>query len=297
MKIGVIMGGSSHEREISLLTGQEIINNLDRNKYEVIPIEISCKSELIKKAKEIDFAFIALHGSFGEDGTIQGTLETMGIPYSGSGVLASALCMDKDIAKRIFIAENITTPRWTVITKVQDLDYNKVKSLEYPLVVKPNNGGSSVGTYIVYKREELENAIIKCLNFTSEIIVEEYIKGEEITCPILGGNILPIISIKTKAEFFNYEAKYSDKDTIEEIAILPKNLMEQVEKISIKIWKIFKLKSYARVDMIIKDERIYVLEINTLPGMTKNSLLPKSAAIANIEFKCLLDKIIEYSWS
>lgn len=297
MKIGVIMGGTSQEKEISLLTGQEIIRGLDESKYEVIPILINTKDELIDKVKEIDFAFIALHGSFGEDGTIQGVLETMEIPFSGSGVLASALCMDKNISKKILKAEDILTPNWTIVTKGEEIDYNKVENLRYPLVIKPNNGGSSIGTYIVRKRDELENAVIQCFNYNNEVIIEEYIQGEEITCPVLGGEVLPILSIKVKAEFFDYNSKYTSNDTIEEIALLSKDMRIKIEKIALKIWEVFKLKAYARIDIIVKEEEVYVLEINTLPGMTKTSLLPKSAAAVGMNFPTLLNKIIEHSLS
>lgn len=297
MKIGVIMGGTSQEKEISLLTGQEIIRGLDESKYEVIPILINTKDELIDKVKEIDFAFIALHGSFGEDGTIQGVLETMEIPFSGSGVLASALCMDKNISKKILKAEDILTPNWTIVTKGEEIDYNKVENLRYPLVIKPNNGGSSIGAYIVRKRDEFEKAVIQCFNYNNEVIIEEYIQGEEITCPVLGGDILPILSIKVKAEFFDYNSKYTSNDTIEEIALLSKDMRIKIEKIALKIWEVFKLKAYARIDIIVKDEEAYVLEINTLPGMTKASLLPKSAAAVGMNFPTLLNKIIEHSLS
>lgn len=295
MKVGVIMGGDSDEREISLLTGEQIINNLDKNKYEVFPIKINNKNELINKIKGIDFAFIALHGKFGEDGTIQAFLETVGIPYSGSGVLASALCMNKDISKKIFTAENITTPKWYVVTEKKNFSYDKIKHLVYPLVVKPNNGGSSIETYKVENEEELERAINQCLKLKDQVIIEEYIQGEEITCSIIGGIPMPIISIKARADFFDYNSKYNSEDTVEAQSVLSEELTRRVEETSLAIWRNFRLKAYGRIDMILKGKEIYVLEVNTLPGMTTSSLLPKSAAMAGINFQELLDKIIEYS--
>jgi D-alanine-D-alanine ligase len=295
MRVGVIMGGNSHERDISLLTGKEIIRNLDTNKYDVISICIKDQSDVIDKVKNIDFAFIALHGNFGEDGTIQAILESLNIQYSGSGILSSALCMDKDMSKRIFLVEDIKTPKWININKENYANFRLLKDMNYPLIVKPNNGGSSIGTFIVNKPIELENIIHKALSYDSDIMIEEYIDGDEITCCVLNGDVLPIISIKANSIFFDYNSKYSKDGAIEKVAILGEEVRKKVKAIAIKCWKVFKLKSYGRIDMIIKNDEIYVLEINTLPGMTETSLFPKSAAAEGIDFASLLDKIIEYS--
>ncbi|QBD84362.1 D-alanine--D-alanine ligase [Clostridium tetani] len=295
MQIGVVMGGVSTEKEISNLTGKYIIENLDKSKYEILPIPINTKFELIDKIKCLEFAFIALHGNFGEDGKVQALLETMGVPYSGSGVLASSLCMDKNMSKKILQGEGIKTPRWIILYKNEDIDFEGIKNIGYPLVVKPNSGGSSIGITIVRKYEELIKAIEEAFKFDEEILIEEYIKGEEITCCMLDGKPLPILSIKTKEEFFNYKAKYFEGVAEEKVADLSLELKDQVEKISNKCWKSFKLKVYGRIDMIIKGNEVYVIEINTLPGMTKYSLFPKSAKAYGLNFSELLDKIIELS--
>lgn len=295
MQIGVIMGGISAEKEVSLLTGKEIIENLDKDKYEVIPIPINSQYELIDSVKCLQFAFIALHGKFGEDGRIQAILESIGVPFSGCGVLASALCMDKNISKKLFITEGIRTPQWIIVKDENEVDYSIIENIGYPLIVKPNSGGSSIGTIKVNSKEELKEAVIEALKYDDEIIIEEYIKGEEITCCILNGEVLPIISINPKSEFFNYSSKYDKGGAEEKIIELPRTLREKVEEISLKCWDTFKLKVYARVDMIIKNEEVYVLEINTLPGMTENSLFPKSAAAYGLNFSQLLDKIVQYS--
>lgn len=295
MMVGVIMGGTSSEREISLLTGNEIIKNLDRNKYEVLPIPITTRYELIDKVKCLDFAFIALHGTFGEDGKVQSVLETIDIPYSGSGVLSSAVCMDKNMSKKMLKYEGIKTPKWIMVKKLEDIDYNILQEIGYPLVVKPNCGGSSIGTFIVKNNEEVEKAVCDALKYDSEIMIEEYIQGEEMTCCILNGEVLPIISIKPKSEFFDYSSKYDDNGAEENIIQLPDTLQKKIEDISNKCWNIFKCKAYARVDIIVKNEEVYVLEIDTLPGMTPNSLFPKSAQAKGIDFSQLLDYIIEYS--
>lgn len=295
MQIGVIMGGVSAEKEVSLLTGKQIIENLDKNKYEVIPIPINSQYELIDSVKCLQFAFIALHGKFGEDGRIQAILESIGVPFSGCSVLASALCMNKNISKKLFIIEGIKTPQWIIVKDENKIDYNIIENIGYPLIVKPNSGGSSIGTIKVYSREKLKEAVKEALKYDDEIIIEEYIEGEEITCCILNGEVLPILSINSKSEIFNYSSKYEDDGAEEKIIELPRDVKEKVEQISLKCWDTFKLQVYARIDMIIKNEEVYVLEINTLPGMTKNSLFPKSAEAYGLNFSQLLDKIIEYS--
>lgn len=295
MKIGVIMGGISSEREVSLNSGKEIMNYLDKNKYQVKPIVIDKKSDVFTKVKDIDFAFIALHGKFGEDGTIQSVFETMDIPYSGCGPLTSNICMDKDISKKIFESTGINTAKWMCINSTEEIDYKYLDDMGYPVVVKPNCGGSSVATNIVKDKKYVEDAVKLALNYDREIIIEKYIKGDEITCCMLNGNPLPLISIRPKANFFDYTSKYADGGSEEIIVELNKSLQSEIEKICLKCWKVLKCSSYARVDMIVKDNIPYVLELNTLPGLTKNSLFPKSANAVNISFTELLDKIIEYS--
>lgn len=297
MKVGVIMGGISAEKEVSIKTGMQIIENLDKIKYEVIPIPINSEYEFIDSVKSLQFAFIALHGKFGEDGRIQAILESLGIPFSGCGVLASAICMDKNISKKLFVSEEIKTPKWIVVKDENKIDYSIIENIGYPLIVKPNSGGSSIGTILAHSIDELKDGVCEALKYDDEIIIEEYIKGEEITCPILNGEVLPVISINPKSEFFNYSSKYDNDGAQENIIELPKAIKEKVKQISLSCWNTFKLKVYARIDMIIKDDEVYVLEINTLPGMTQNSLFPKSAKAYGLNFSQLLDKIIQYSLS
>lgn len=295
MRIGVIMGGVSSEKQVSIMTGNEMIANLDKNKYDIIPITLNEKMDLIEKAKDIDFALLALHGKYGEDGTVQGTLESLGIPYSGSNMLSSGICMDKNISKKILRYEGIETPDWIELTKMEDLNADELDKLGFPLVVKPNSGGSSVGVKIVYNKDELISMLETVFEWDSEVVIEKYIKGNEITCSIFDGKQLPIISIRHAAEFFDYNAKYDDTSTIEEVIELPAELKERVNKASLACYKVLKCSVYARVDMMVKDGIPYVMEINTLPGMTQASLLPKSAAAAGIEYSKLLDMIIETS--
>lgn len=294
MKVGVIMGGVSSEREISLLSGKEICKYLNTEKYEVVEVRINREEELSDKIRGVDFAFIALHGSFGEDGKVQAILENLKIPYSGSGVLSSALCMDKNLSKKLFKVEDILTPQWVLVTD-NNFNFEIIKHLGFPMVVKPNSGGSSIGTFIVKCETELRDAVSKALKYDREILIEEYLEGEEITCCILNGKLLPILGILPKDEFFNFSSKYDAGGAEEIIVSFPKDITEKIIQIVETCWKVFKLKAYARIDMIIKRGKIYVLEINTLPGMTANSLFPKSAQGCGISFSELLDKIIEYS--
>lgn len=295
MKIGVLMGGFSSEREVSLLTGKEILINLDKTKYEVEPIIINKKEEIFDKIKNVDFIFIALHGEFGEDGCIQAILETMNIPYSGSNPLTSALCMNKRQSKRILKAEGIMVAEGMCLRKNEALVQDTVSRLNYPLIVKPNNGGSSIGISLVNDLDQLNTALNSAFYYCDEVLVEEYLKGDEYTVPILNGKALPILSIKFNSSFFNYEAKYTSKDTLEEVAVLSDELNKEMKEIAEKAFEILDCKTYGRVDIIVCNGKPYVLELNTLPGMTSASLFPKSASAVGINFSQLLDKIIQYS--
>lgn len=297
MKIGVIMGGISSEREISLKSGEQVLLNLNRDKYEeIIPIIIDSKSEVVEKVKGIDFAFLALHGQFGEDGTIQGLLETMGIPYSGCKVLPSAICMNKGLTKRIVKTVGVNTAKWLIVKSAGEIDYKKIRELQYPVFIKPNNGGSSVATFLVRSEEEVEMAVIEGLKYDNEIMIEEYIDGQEITSFVLNGEVFPTVMIKSKnGEFFDYASKYEENGAEEEVVLLEEKLQEKINYISKRVWDILGCNSYARIDMIVSDGVPYLLEVNTLPGMTKQSLIPKSAKVRGLEFSELLDKIIECS--
>jgi len=295
MKVGVIMGGVSSEREVSLATGKEMMAHLDRSKYDVIPIDIRKKQDLLEQAKGIDLALIALHGSFGEDGTIQGALETMGIPYTGCSLLSSALCMDKDLSKKLLRSAGLHTPDWALLRHMDDIRDGRAASLGYPLVVKPNAGGSSIGVALVKDELSLRQAAETAFSYGEEVLVEEYVDGEEITCGMLNGELLPILSIKPNAEFFDYASKYEPGQSEERVAAFEPGLEKGIREAALKSFRAMKCSVYARVDMMLKDGIPYILEVNTLPGMTKTSLLPQSALAAGISFAKLLDAIIEGS--
>ena len=296
MKIAVIMGGVSSEREVSLNSGNEVFNNLDRSKYEVSKVVINSTEDVFTKiSNDIDFAFIALHGKFGEDGCIQSILEAKNIPYSGCGPLSSGICMDKNITKKILKHSNLPTAEWIVTNSIDKINYNKIDSFGYPVFIKPNSGGSSVATFCVRSKEEVKNAVEKVLEVDEYAIIEKYIPGGEYTSFVLNGEVYPTISIKANSDFFDYTSKYNDNGAIEEVVYLEDKLRKEINRISEICWRIFYCKAYVRIDMIIHDGVPYVLELNTLPGLTKTSLIPRSTAAKGLNFSDLLDKIIEYS--
>lgn len=307
LKIAVLMGGISSERDISLATGRNVVSFLDKEKYEVFAIEIKDKTSWINKLNKKcpDLAFIALHGKFGEDGKIQALLDDLEITYTGSGVLASMLAMDKLITKQIFKAESISTPSYVIIDQQQYYFEGQesigriLSQLKLPLVIKPSASGSSIGVTIVKDKKDIKGALKAAFKEGKQVLIEKYIKGREITVPVLGNKnpkALPVIEIAPKRDFFDLKAKY-DPELCDEIvpARISRKLAQRAQDLALKVYKAFGCCGFARVDMIIKKPKIFVLEINTIPGLTENSLVPKSAKAAGIEFPQLLDKIIEYA--
>jgi len=298
MKIGVIMGGISSEREVSLRTGQEMIRHLDQSRYEAVPIVIDQRADLIEQVQQakIDLALLALHGQYGEDGTVQGALETLGIPYTGSGILASSLCMNKRLSKMLLTAAGVNTPAGLCWQGMDDYDLQAVEQLGYPVIVKPNTGGSSIGIQLVHNETELLAAVQESCALDQTVLIEPYIRGMEITCSIVDGEMLPIIGIRSaNSEWFDYTAKYEVGGAEEKEIELPATIHQRVREAALASYRLLQCQVYARVDMILSQDVPYVLEVNTLPGMTAASLLPKSAAAAGMNFTQLLDRIIDSS--
>lgn len=321
-KIAVLMGGWSAEREISLLTGKAVLQALKEESAfggKVIGIDVDKNIvENLKKYK-IDFVFLALHGPIGEDGKIQGLLELLGIPYTGSGPLASALAMNKIYAKRIFAQVGIPTPTWRVVTqspiihppkqrptppkRLPRLDFcgertdYQLPGLKYPVVVKPAGQGSAIGVSVVTKKEELSSAIKRARKLDKEVLIEEYIPGKEVSVGILGEETLPIIEIVPKSKFYDYRSKYAPGGSEHLIpARLEKKVAEKTARVALQAHRALGCRAYSRVDLRIdKRGQPWVLEINTIPGMTKTSLLPDAARAVGISFNELVLKIIEYS--
>ncbi|MEG2788520.1 MAG: D-alanine--D-alanine ligase [Romboutsia sp.] len=298
MKVAIIMGGISSEREVSLKSGEAVFNGIDKNKYDVVKIVLNDKKDIFTKiSDDIDFAFLALHGKFGEDGCVQSILEAMEIPYSGCNPLTSALCMDKNMTKKILRDSNLPTADWTVVRHLDEINYDEIEKIGYPVFIKPNSGGSSVATFLIKSKDEVYEAVKKGLEVDDCVMIEKYIKGGEYTSFILNGDVFPTISIVANSEFFDFESKYNQNGATEEVVYLEKELQEKVNEISKGCWIAFDCKAYVRVDVIINNGIPYVLELNTLPGMTETSLIPRSAKANGLEFSDLIDKIIEYSLS
>ena len=295
-KIGVLMGGSSAEREVSLKSGSAIFNTLKQLKYNVAAIDAGDDLCSVLKRKKIDIAFIALHGGHGENGAIQGMLEVLGIPYTGSGVLASALAMDKEVSKKVFVYNGIPVPPFRIIQKSELRTENLELRTGFgmPWVVKPATEGSSIGVDIVKNRAEVSKALKSAFSYGSRVIVEKYIKGKEIQIGILNNKVLGGVEVRPYLEFYNYKAKYTAGLT--EYILPPeveKKQYERMQKVALSAHKALGCSGATRVDLILdKTGNPFVLEVNTIPGMTETSLLPKIAARAGFDFPALLKEIL-----
>jgi len=287
LKVVVLMGGRSAEREISLRTGQAVLKALQELGHEAIALDL--EDSICEKLRQIkpDKVFIALHGPYGEDGRIQGLLDILGIPYVGSGVLGSAIAMDKDTTKKILRFHNIPTPDWTAVKYGEKPEWNK-----FPAVVKPSDQGSSVGLFVVNNQEELERALEELWKITKKAIVEEFIEGRDITVGILKQQTLPPIEIKPKKGIYDYESKYT-KGMSEYEFLEEEGLAKELEDLALKAHNALELKDMSRVDFRVdKSGRPFVLEINTIPGMTELSLFPMACRKKGIDFKLMISMLI-----
>lgn len=294
-KIGVLFGGMSREREISLRTGKAIRKALVEKGYQVCCIDVGRDIAERLVREEIEVAFIALHGRYGEDGTIQGMLELMGIPYTGSGVLASALCLHKVMAKKILIQENLPTPPFHSL-KAEEVERGGLEklALSLPLVVKPAREGSTIGVSIVQSEKDLPAAVKEALKYDDEILLEAFVKGKEITVGILNDLPLPIIEILPKSGFYDYHSKYTKGETE---YIIPARISRETylyaQEISLKAFQALGCSGVARVDLMTDEEGApFIIDVNTMPGMTETSLLPKAAEYVGISFGELAERIL-----
>jgi D-alanine-D-alanine ligase len=358
IRVAVLMGGLSAERGVSLSTGRQILENLDKAKYDVIGVdaalidgttlralkgadrEVGAVAEAqeavrsghhlasvsdiagVDSSKRPDVAVIALHGKYGEDGTIQGMLDLLGIPYTGSGVLASALAMDKSMAKKVMAADGIPVPpsvdfvctggncyaagtaecaeaTGSMFSRVPAASLAQIAKMGYPVIVKPSRQGSTIGMTKVNGPTELNDAIKQAAEHDVRILVEKFIEGRELTVGVLGNErpfALPVIEIVPSKGFYDYEAKYTPGAT-EEIVPAPISVeaTKQAQSYALAAHRSLGCRGVSRVDMIMNAAGIHVLEVNTIPGMTPTSLLPTAAAAAGIEFPALLDMLIEFA--
>lgn len=341
LRVAVLMGGTSSERPVSLSTGRMIVQSLDPARYEVTAIDtqdvlrlreaapariapparegaagdsaavaaVSSGTEALRStetslsASPPDVVFIALHGKGGEDGTIQGMLEMMGLPYTGSGVLASALAMDKAMSKRLFRSAGIPVIEDVQVRRGEEADGAALiaqveETLGFPVFVKPNAEGSTFGCAKVDTAEALLPAVVNALTYDAKVLIERYVRGTEITVGVLGnahGDLLPlpIIEIVPKSAYYDYESKYADGGSEHIIpARLPADVTQQAHALALQCHNLLGCRGMSRTDMLVVGETLSVLEVNTIPGMTPTSLLPQAAEHAGIPFPQLLDRLL-----
>ncbi|MFB3071037.1 MAG: D-alanine--D-alanine ligase [Nitrospirales bacterium] len=290
--IGVLMGGASAEREISLKTGKAIYAALVQRGYRATMIDVDASLPWVLRNKKIDVAFLALHGPGGEDGTVQGLLDVLGIPYTGSGVRASAVGMDKSMTKILVEREGVPVATGTCIRKGQGA--MPPKKLKWPLVVKPVDQGSTVGVSIVHTPAQWKSALRRAWRQGSAIVVETFIDGREIAVSVLDGKALPSVEIVAPGGFYDYAAKYEKSETRYLCpAPLTKTQDHQVKELAVRSYQVLGCEGAARVDFRLNSKgRPFFLEINTIPGMTERSLLPMAAAQAGINYESLTERIL-----
>jgi len=302
-KIGVLIGGPSSEREISLKSGKAVYDSLSAAGFDAVAIDI--RSENIKdnihllRSSGIDCAFIALHGRFGEDGQMQQMLDNLNIPYTGSGTMASRLAMDKVASRVLFQGRGLNVPLCKVAAKGVSLEELNDRNMSWPLVVKPAAQGSSIGLSIIDKQELLAEAMSLAFSFDERVLIEEYIKGRELTVGILDEQPLPVVEIIPKNKFFDYEAKYKKGMTDYEVpANLDETLAHKIKDAGLSAHQSLGCRGCSRVDIILdQSNRPFVLEVNTIPGLTETSLLPKAASRAGIGFLDLCLTLIKLAYA
>jgi D-alanine-D-alanine ligase len=300
-RVGVLFGGLSAEREISLLSGAAIRETLRERGYAVTSIEVDGRGEWMSRVRETEVVFIALHGKLGEDGTVQGVLELLGVPYTGSGVLASALAMNKPMAKRVWQVYGLPTPAWQVIEKPgglsPELGTQKTwqLSLSYPVVVKPATEGSSVGVSIVRSADALEAALAEAWRFDPQALVETYIAGKEVTVGILGGQALGAMEVIAKGEFHSYDVKYTaGREEFILPAPLSPTVYDRVTRAALAAHQALECHGYSRVDTRVNERgEVFLLEVNSLPGFTSLSYLPRIAEYAGLNYGDLVEAILQ----
>ncbi|MFA5144053.1 MAG: D-alanine--D-alanine ligase [Candidatus Omnitrophota bacterium] len=298
-RVGVLAGGPSSEREISLRSGKAVHNALIQEGIEAFFIDVRGNIYDIIKSEKLDVAFLALHGKFGEDGTVQRILDSAGIRYTGSAAEASKLALDKIASKEAFVRSDIPTPKY-IVAEAGTLangkaGFNLPSWGKFPVVVKPQFEGSSIGLSVVKEARALEGALEEAFKYGPKALVEEYISGRELTVGILNDEPLPVIEIVPKARVYDYAAKYRDPDTQ---YLVPAPIKESEERsaksLGVRSHSALGCRSFSRTDMIMDERgRIFVLEVNTIPGMTERSLLPKAAAAAGVNFNKLCVKLLE----
>lgn len=305
-KIAVLMGGRSLEREVSLASGKRVAEALTSSGYKVLPLDVTAELVQTLRAEKPDACYIALHGKYGEDGTIQELLEFLGIPYTGPGVTASALAWDKSVAKRLFVQAGIPTPPWITLTADAFKEMGAATALDlvpeavdgFPVVVKPSKQGSALGLARVEKADDLAEALLSALSFGEAAIVEKWIVGAELAVSVLDGgdgpDVLPPVEIVAKSGLFDFSAMYTPGETDYYVpARLEPAVMATVERLAREVHELLGCRDVSRADMVVDAEGgVWVLECNTSPGMTETSLLPMAAAARDMSFQDVVEQVV-----
>jgi D-alanine-D-alanine ligase len=299
-KIAVVMGGTSAEREISIQTGSGVMRALHELGYDAQSLDYDAR--FLDAIREIapDLVFNALHGPGGEDGQVQAILDYLGIPYTGSGVEACALAMDKHLTKKLCAAEGLPTAAWDVYDLTGGTLPLLPGALDLPLVIKPRFEGSAIGVNIVRTHEQWTHMMIALAEQYSEILAEEFVPGREFTCPVLGEEALPVIEIvPNRDEFYTYDAKYGAGGSTHIVpAVIDEDLAARIQMLALSVHRLIGLRDYSRTDFIVsKEGRPYILEINTLPGLTPTSLFPDACKAVGITYSALIERLIGYALS
>jgi D-alanine-D-alanine ligase len=297
LKVAVVMGGPSAEREVSIESGTCVMRALTALGHDARSLDFDAR--FVDAIREIapDVVFNALHGRGGEDGTIQGVLEWLGIPYTGSGVAACAIAMDKHLTKKLLAAEGLPTPAWDTFDLTGGTLPLLPGSLNLPLVAKPRASGSSAGVAIVKTHEAWTKAMIEASSRTPEILAEEFVLGREFSCGVLGEEALPVVEIVSSDEFYSYNAKYKSGGSRHLVpAPIDHDLTSRLQTLALSVHRLVGLRDYSRTDFIVTDHgRPTILEVNALPGMTPQSLLPDEAHHAGISYEALVDRLLQYA--
>lgn len=291
MKVAVVFGGPSPESEISKKSAESVISALKSLGHQVFSVELSKDLPMELSKIRPDKVFLVLHGSPGEDGTVQGLLDIMGIPYTGCGVAASAVSIDKDLTKRILKSHGIPVPAGITVYRGETVDPSE---LEFPCVVKPARAGSSVGVNLVRSEAEFDGALKEAFFYDSKVLIEEYLDGKELTVGVLNGKALIPVEILPGREFYDYTAKYEDTATQYLIpAPINSKLENRLKSIAEKVYRVLECRGAVRVDFRLnRYGSPFVLEVNTIPGLTERSLLPKAAAYSGISFEKLIEEML-----
>jgi D-alanine-D-alanine ligase len=292
-RIGVLLGGQSSEREISLKTGNAVIQALIERGYEVTAIDVASDLPQQLREAEVDIAFVALHGRFGEDGRVQGLLEMLQIPYTGSGVMTSSVAINKVVTKQLLLYHGLPTPGFDFIRPGDAAGDLCQRCVRLPLVVKPSREGSTIGISIARDAEGLRQGVAAAAELDGTVLVEDFIDGVELTVSVINNRALPVIQIVPKSGFYDYQAKYLSGDTQYLLpAPVDAEIYKQVQKTAEAACRALGCRGAARVDFMYADDGYFCIEINTIPGMTETSLLPKAAAAAGIAFPDLVEMIL-----